>query len=189
MNEIQAARESAIHVLRLGYTAREVARELNRSESWVRKCWRLYQAGGWAGLAEASRAPHQHGRRLSNEVRSAIIRARSELEAQAAKGTGLKYVGGRAVRTRLKAQKVSPLPSVATIERVLREAGMTRPKAASPTISYPRLCPHQPHQLIQIDHMPHFLQGGQRVFCFNGLDVVSRYPTGQVYERSMRLTF
>ena len=25
-------------------------------------------------------------------------------------------------------------------------------------------------------------QGGQRVFCFNGIDTVSRYPTGQVYQ-------
>jgi hypothetical protein len=29
--------------------------------------------------------------------------------------------------------------------------------------------------------MPHYLQGGQKVFCFNAIDVVSRYPTGQVY--------
>lgn len=183
MNEIQAARESAIHLLRMGYTPREVATELSRSESWVRKCRQLYQVGGWAGLAEASRAPHQHGRRLPSEVRSAIIRVRSELEAQAAKGTGLKYVGGRAVRTRLKAKNISPLPSIPTIERVIREAGLTRPKAPTPTVTYPRLYPRQPHQLIQIDHMPHFLQGGQRVFCFNGIDVVSRYPTGQVYEQ------
>jgi hypothetical protein len=31
--------------------------------------------------------------------------------------------------------------------------------------------------------MPHYLQGGQKVFCFNALDVVSRYPTGQVYRQ------
>lgn len=182
MNKIQATRESAIHLLRAGYTTRDVATELSRSESWVRKCRRLYQAAGWAGLAEGSHAPHHHGRQLPNEVRAAIIRVRSELEAEAAKDTGLKYVGGRAIRTRLKAQNITPVPSVPTIERVIREAGMTRLKAPPPKVTYPRLHPQQPHQLIQIDHMPHFLQGGQRVFCFNGIDVVSRYPTGQVYE-------
>ena len=29
--------------------------------------------------------------------------------------------------------------------------------------------------------MPHFLQGGQRVACFNSIDVASRYPTGRAY--------
>jgi len=183
MSAIQAARERAVHLLRMGHTPKEVSAELNCSESWVRKCRRLYQTGGWAGLAEVSRAPHQHGRRCSERIRQAIIRARSELEAEAAKGSGLKYIGGRAIRTRLKRQRVSPLPSVSTIERVLRQAGLTRPKAATPQVTYPHLCPQQPHQLIQIDHLPHFLQGGQRVFCFNGIDVVSRYPSGQVYEQ------
>lgn len=29
--------------------------------------------------------------------------------------------------------------------------------------------------------MPHYLEGGQKVFCFNAIDVVSRNPTGQVF--------
>jgi hypothetical protein len=32
-----------------------------------------------------------------------------------------------------------------------------------------------------VDIVPHYLQGGERVACFNGLDVVSRYPTGQPF--------
>ena len=181
MSELQTAREHAVHLLRAGQTTTDVAAALHRSESWVRKCWRRYQHTGWAGLSDVSRAPHQHGTRLADDVRASIIQARSELEAAAATGTGLKYIGARAVRTHLKASQLDPLPSVSTIERVMREAGMLRAKAAPPTVTYPRLCPQQPHTLIQIDQMPHFLHGGQRVFCFNGIDVVSRYPTGQVY--------
>jgi len=30
-------------------------------------------------------------------------------------------------------------------------------------------------------HCPHFLKGGDSVACFNAIDVVSRYPTGQAY--------
>jgi hypothetical protein len=30
-----------------------------------------------------------------------------------------------------------------------------------------------------VDIVPHFLSGGQPIACFNGLDVVSRYPAGQ----------
>jgi hypothetical protein len=48
-------------------------------------------------------------------------------------------------------------------------------------IEYPPLHPQQPHVLCQVDIAPHFLTGGQRMACFNALDVVSRYPTGYTY--------
>ncbi len=182
MSELQAEREKAVHLRRLGCSTAEVAAELNRSPQWVRKCWRRYQRTGWAGLAESNRAPHQHGRRLSPETRQLVRRARSELEAEAARGQGLKYIGGRAIRTRLKQWGLQPLPSVRTIERIVEVAQMTRPKETQPVVEYPRLNPAQAHQVCQIDHMPHYLQGGQKVFCFNAIDVVSRYPTGQVSE-------
>lgn len=180
MNDLQAQREQAIHLLRAGLETKEVAAELGRSPQWVRKCRRRFQAEGWAGLAGQSRAPHQHGRRISEEVRQAVKKARSELEAEAEHGTGLKYIGGVAARTRLKAQQVTPLPSVRTIERILREAKMTHPRQPKPKIAYPRLRPNQPHKLCQVDHIPRYLQGGEKVYCFNAIDTVSRYPTGQV---------
>jgi hypothetical protein len=34
-----------------------------------------------------------------------------------------------------------------------------------------------------VDIVPHFLTGGERVSCFNAIDVASRYPTGQAYGR------
>lgn len=180
MSEIEAAREQAVHLLRLGHKPNEVAAELGRTPQWVRKCWRQYQSSGWAGLKERSRAPQQPGREVSEPVRQAVLQARSELEAEAARGQGLKYIGGKAVRTRLKANRVQPLPSVPTIERILRQAKMTKPRQKQAKVVYPHLRPTQAHQLYQVDHMPHYLQGGQKVYCFNAIDVVSRYPTGQV---------
>jgi transposase InsO family protein len=128
-----------------------------------------------------SRAPHHHGTRLSPALRAAIIQARSELEAAAATSEALKYVGARAIRTQVHTHGIAPLPRVSRIERVIRDAGMPRSYAPLPAVDYPRLCPNQPHTLIQIDQMPHFLHGGQRVVCFNGIAVVSRYPAGTVY--------
>ena len=180
MSEIQVAREQAVHLLRLGHRPTAVAAELGRTPQWVRKCWRRYQALGWAGLQEQSRAPHQPGRQVTEPIRRAVIQARSELEAEAARGQGLKYIGGKAVRTRLKAKKIQPLPSVPTIERILRAAAMTNPRPKKAKVVYPRLRPDQAHQLYQVDHLPRYLQGGQKVYCFNALDVVSHYPTGQV---------
>jgi hypothetical protein len=53
--------------------------------------------------------------------------------------------------------------------------------------SYPRLHPTEPGQLCQVDIVPHFLTGGESVACFNAIDVVSRYPTGQACGRRRSL--
>ncbi|MCL4299592.1 MAG: helix-turn-helix domain-containing protein [Anaerolineae bacterium] len=183
ISDLVAERQQAIHLLRSGRTVKEVAQSLNRHENWVRKWWQRYQVEGWAGLQDRSRMPHQHGRKLSAEVQQAICQARSELEATAASGSGLKYVGPLAVRTKLKDKGVSPLPSRASIERVLQANGLTRTKKgqSKSAISYPHLKPSQAQQLYQVDIVPHFLLGGERVACFNAIDVVSRYPTGHPF--------
>jgi transposase InsO family protein len=189
MKTLREERFSAIHMLRAGYTPVQVGKHLGHSESWVRKWRGRYLQEGWAGLEERSRAPNEHGRRLPEHIGQAIAQARSELEADAALGIGLKYVGGLAVRTKLKQEGIEPLPSLATIERVLRQKGLTcaRKKRQKPIMKYPHLKPERPHELCQVDIVPHFLTGGERAACFNALDVVSRYPTGQAYAQSRSL--
>lgn len=185
MTTLAEDRYTAIHLLRAGHSTAEVAKLLQRTDRWVRKWYRRFREEGWGGLQERSRVPHQLPRRLSEAIRQDVVQARSELEAEAARSDQLKYIGGPAVRTRLKAKKLPTLPSVPTIERILREKKLTRQKQAAPVveISYPHLHPSQPHQLIQVDIVPHFLTGGEPLACFNALDVVSRYPTGQAYPR------
>lgn len=178
-----AERKLAVMQLRQGKTVAEVAQSLNRHPNWVRKWQKRFKNEGWSGLKDRSRAPKKPNRKLSSKIRSVICQTRLELEAEAALGEGLKYIGGRAVRTRLKEKRIKPLPSVSHIERTLRETGLTKPRSKSgePEIIYPHLKPDAPHQLCQVDIVPHFLQGGQRVSCFNAIDVVSRYPTGQSF--------
>ena len=110
-----------------------------------------------------------------------IIETRSELEAGTALGSKLKYIGARAIRTELKGKKLHKTPSRATIERVVKEAEMTRSKEPVIKISYPHLKANQPYQLVQVDIVPHYLKGGTRAACFNAIDVFSKYPTGKAY--------
>lgn len=183
MSTLAEERRTAIHLLRSGRSVNNVAQQLNRTPRWVRKWYKKFKEEGWNGLEGESRAPHEHGTRLPDSVRQAIAQTRSELEAEAAQGNRLKYVGSSAIRTRLKEKQTRPLPSLSTIERVLREKQMTRTyqSQASSEPEYPHLTPTEPQQLIQVDIVPHFLTGGDRVPCFNAIDVVSRYPTGQPY--------
>jgi len=171
----------AMHLLRSGSTPRQVAANLGRSVSWVYK-WRCrHEQGGWAALHDQSRAPKQPMRRIPESIKQRIRAVRSELEAEARTPGKLNYIGAKAIRSRLQQEQGHPLPSISSIERELRAAGLVRPHtiAEPPKVDYPRLRPKQPHELVQVDIVPHYLPGGQCVSCFNALDVVSRYPTGQ----------
>ena len=178
-------RKLAIFQLMKGKTIDEVAESLDRSSIWVSKWHKRFKDEGWQGLKDRSRAPKCSGNKLPDPVRDAVRQARLELEAEASLGEGLKYVGAMAVRTRLRHKHIELLPSIPSIERILREAGMTKPKEkqVEPQVKYPHLKPIQAHQLYQVDIVPHFLSGGKRVSCFNAIDVVSRYPTGQPFAR------
>jgi transposase len=182
-------RGTAIHLLRSGCSPTEVARQMKRSVSWVTKWRDRYAEEGWAGLEDRSRAPKNLWQAYPEYVRQVIRQARSELEAEAHAGNGLRYVGSPAVQARLQEKRErgeyrGPIPSTATIERVLCAAGMVRHRQkADAEVHYAHLHPTVPQELIQVDIVPHYLRGGQAVACFNAIDVVSRYPTGQAKAR------
>jgi transposase len=185
MNTISASeRESLVHLIRSGKKPEEAAEELGHSHSWAYKWWGRYQKGGWERLQERSRAPKRHPNQMPEEVRAAIRRVRSELEAEANQPDKLSYIGATSIRSRLKREGVRPLPGISTIEQVLRDAGMVKPRNApeKPKAVYPQLHPSQPHQLAQVDIVPHYLTGGALIACFNGIDPVSRFPDGQQYD-------
>lgn len=176
----EAARRTALPLLRRGRAPRTVAAEVGRSLAWVYKWRARFAREGWAGLQSRSRVPDHPARRIPDTTRQAIRQARSALEAEAAQPGTLCYGGDHAILGRLRQQRVSPLPSLSTIEREVRAAGMPRPSPPPPPeTTYPRLRPTQPHELVQADIVPKHLRGGQRVACFNALDGVSRYPTAQ----------
>jgi len=178
-------RKTAIFQLKQGKKAKEIAEMLNHSVAWVYKWQKRYEEDGWVGLKDQSRAPKEHGRQLSPSIRQAIRDVRLALEVEAELGTGLKYIGGMAVRTKLKQNGILPLPSISSIERVLSDSGLTQKKSllSKSNVTYPRLRPNKPHQLYQVDIVPHYLQGGQHISCFNAIDIVSRYPVGQSFAR------
>jgi len=114
-----------------------------------------------------------------------VCLARSELEAEKELGIGLKYIGALAVRTRLKKWQIIPLPSKASIERILRNHNLTHKKGEKKKekINYPYLHLKKSQELVQVDIVPHYLTGGEKAPCFNAIDVVSRYPTGYAYKQ------
>ena len=178
-------RQSFIHLVRSGKTVLEASRELGRSPAWGYKWKARYEQEGWAGVKERSRAPHHISRKTPAGVRQEILRMRSVLEAEAQEGDKLGYIGGQAIAGRLPRQAGQVWPSVSTIERLIRQAGMTKPRPAKAekSVTYPHLQATAAHHLSQVDIVPHYLTGGQSIACFNSIDVVSRYPSGQQFKR------
>jgi transposase len=173
-------RRTAIHMLRSGRPTSEVAKTLRRSQSWVYKWWDRYKAGGWDALHDQSRAPKSHPNELPKQVKQEIRKARSELEAEAEEPGKLVYIGAPAIKARLRKRKIQTMPSIGSIERELRNAGMTNPRKIEepPKVEYPHLRPRMAHHQVQVDIFPHYLPGGESAACFNAIDVVSRYPAG-----------
>jgi transposase len=184
-NDVEKARHSLFHLLRSGHSPEEAATELGYCLSWVYKWRGRFEEAGWGGLESQSRAPHRHPTRISAKTERKILEIRAELEEEAQKPNALSYIGAPAIRGRLLERRLKTVPSISTIEKVLREAGVTKPRPtqAKPKTVYPRLHVEQPHQLTQMDNVPHFLRGGALVNCFNAIDVTSRYPEGKQYER------
>jgi transposase len=180
-------REQAMHLLRRGYQVKEVASALGRSASWVRKWRGRHAQDGGAGLKSRSRAPCHNPRQTPLEVEQAVWRIRSELEAGQDAPDQLHYIGARTIQSRLAGEGLPP-PSGASIERILHRAGMTHARRGKRNeVNYPHLHPTRPHQLCQVDIVPCFIAHKQSVACYNAIDVVSRYPTGQAYAHKRSL--
>ena len=183
-NDVEKARHSLIHLLRNGCTPEEAATELGYCLSWAYKWRERFKEGEWAGLKSQSRAPHHQPSRTSEKAKRKILALRAELEEEAKQPNALSYIGAEAIRGRMLERCLKIVPSISTIEKVLREAGASKPRPVqAQPIAYPRIHVERPHQLTQMDNVPHYLSGGTLVNCFNAIDVVSRYPDGQQYER------
>lgn len=176
-------RKALIHLLNSGKTPREAAQVLGRSRGWAYKWKERFEQEGWAGLQARSRAPQHVPGRTSAKLCQEIVRIRSELEAKAEAPDSLGYVGANAIYGRLLHDGIDSPPAVSTIERLLRQAGKTKPRLpqAEEEVVYPPLKPSAVHQLTQVDIVPHYLTGGESIACFNSIDVVSRYPAGKQY--------
>jgi hypothetical protein len=177
------SRKSLVHLLNSGKKPCEAAQELGKSRGWAYKWQNRYEQEGWEGLRARSRAPKHMPRKTPIEVRQKVLHIRSELEVESDDKEKLGYIGADAIYGRLCAAGELFLPSVSTIERILRQAGRTKPRPpqAKKDVVYPHLKPDSAHQLTQIDIVPHYLTGGESIACFNSIDVVSRYPAGKQF--------
>ena len=148
-----------------------LCRELGISRQSFYKYRRRFAVEGPPGLVERSRRPHSSPAAISLEVEEAIVRLRKHLEIDN---------GAEAIRWHLaRRRELGPLPSVATVHRVLVRRGMVipapqkRPKSAWRRFEWPR-----PNDAWQIDATAWALADGRQVWIMDLLDDHSRVLVG-----------
>jgi putative transposase len=130
---------------------------------------RALSEGQAAALEPRSRRPRSSPTRIDEEVARAAVGVRAALEA-----SGLDH-GPISVHEKMRALGMVPVPSVASLARIFRDAGVARleprkkPRAAFRRFVYPA-----PNACWQLDATEYVLTGGRRCVIFQLIDDHSR---------------
>jgi transposase InsO family protein len=134
---------------------------------------RRFEREGLDGLRDRSRRPGSIPIATPVEVEAAIVRARKDL-ADAGE-----FDGPFSIAARLAADGVSPVPSRATIARILSRRGQVRPQPRKrPRSSYRRFQAGRPNEMWQSDWTGWQLADGRPVAIAGTLDDHSRLLVG-----------
>jgi putative transposase len=126
--------------------------------------------GPAAVLEPRTRRPGSSPTKLSDEVKAQAIQVRAALES-----SGLDH-GPISVHDKMRAMGLDPVPSVASLARIFREAGVARleprkrPRSAWRRFVYPA-----PNACWQLDAAEYVLTGGRKCVIFQLIDDHSRY--------------
>jgi hypothetical protein len=167
----QALRREAIRRLLQGERPCDICRDLNRGRTWLHKWWSHYQLNPKTDFADRSRSPHTSPHQTPSSVEQVVIRVRRLLEAGQSPETRYGFVGHRAIRAELQRLGVKPLPSLATIQRILAHHDLTHPRGAvADNAYYPELVAWAPNAIHATDIITKHLYGGQVVQNFHTFD-------------------
>jgi len=131
-----------------------------------------FQAEGSDGFTRRSTAPHHHPTAFGPAVAEAVLRARKEL-AEA----GLDN-GPISIRWRLEDTGLTPVPSRASIYRILCTHGQIVAQPRKKPKTRRRFTYADPNGCWQIDGMEHYLADGTKVCILQILDDHSRLDVG-----------
>lgn len=152
----------------------EVARTYGVSRRWVHELVRRYEAEGEAGLEPRPRRPRTSPGRTPPSLEEEIVELRKRLSEQ-----GLD-AGAHTIAFHLgQRHDEGPVPSVATIWRILSRRGFVTPQPHKrPRSSFIRFEADLPNERWQADITHWRLVGGVEVEILNTLDDHSRFLVG-----------
>jgi len=163
-------RRKAMRWLSLGKKSSEVVKRIGRSRTWLAKWRTRFGEAGTAGLHGQVRRPHTSPQAWVSAMRRLIIQTRKRL-----KTTPAGLIGARAIRHELRhLMPRRPLPSEATVYRVLRQAGELASPCAVDTVYFPTPSEEVAGSLDALDWTCRYLEGGTKVYAFHTLNLRTR---------------
>jgi transposase len=167
----QHQRKKAIRLWQKGIGASRILKIVSHSRAWLSKWKERYRQRGWKGLPSQSRKPQHSSHAYPPSVRRLIVCAYRRVQKRR---WGLR--GMSATRRELRVTyRLRPTPSVSTIKRVLRGAGVFKHRRpAKPESFYPQPRPTAMYTIHAMDWTERFLHGGAKVYVFHTLDLETR---------------
>jgi putative transposase len=163
-------RRKAIRLLLKGLRPSEVLKRISRSRPWLHKWWRRYEKDGRAGLESHSRQPERSPQAFDEKAREVVLRVRRALERRS---VGL--IGAQTIQEEIRQNRLLPeIPSLASINRWLKEAGLIKGVPPEPKKVYYPAPPIKPAQRLHAcDWTARYLSGGQKVFAFHTVEALT----------------
>jgi transposase len=153
-------------------TVTAAARAYGLSRQHIYRLLKRYQLGGLDAVEPRSRRPASNPRAVGDDVVAAVVLLREKLTIE-----GLD-AGPLTLQTHL-AQQGLPVPSTASIRRILHHHGLITPQPRKrPKSSYQRFAADQPNECWQSDFTHWILADGTEAEILNWLDDHSTIPVG-----------
>jgi putative transposase len=160
-------RRRAIRLTLQGQSRQAILARIPRSPAWLSKWLHRFDKHGWPGLRSRSRSPlHQRGR-YSERIRRLVVTTRQRLLKRR-----VSLRGPQAIQDELRqAHLLRPVPSLATIKRILHDAHLIHPAHPPKRGYFPQPKPTTTYVLHAMDWTARYLRGGAKLFVFHTVDV------------------
>jgi putative transposase len=164
-------RQVAVERYARGESLASICSSLGRARRWFYKWLKRSQEGGPDWFKTQSRRPQGNSRRTVAWIERQVVQVRGQLDVEGV------FCGDQAIAWRLEQMRVSPMPSLRTIGRILARHDLVRRQKgrfASKGKKYPALAAQAPGDVHQTDFVgPCYLTGPIRFHSLHSVDVAS----------------
>lgn len=153
-----------------GKSIPQILKLVPRSRSWIYKWQKRFELFGRAAAMGAKKTPRHSPHAYPPAVVHTILTLRKRLQKET---VGL--VGAKAIRRELKRRRlVTPLPSLSTINRLLKAHGLIATRTSDTEEKfYPWVRTDGKLVFHSLDWMLRYITGGEKVFIFHTLDMTT----------------
>jgi len=163
-------RRRAIRLTLHGHARQAILARIPRSPAWLCKWQHRFAEQGWQGLQSRSRRPQHLSGRYSERIRDLVVATRQRLRQRR---VGLS--GPQAIQDELRhAHLLQRIPSIATIKRILHDAGVLHHPRPPKRGYFPQPTATATYVLHAMDWTARYVTGGAKLFVFHTVDVQTR---------------